>query len=120
MIGVAGVIFSQRLAPGILHTWLTAGKLPCNLGEPLIDKICLLLAAHPRVEIDNCHNLAITVLGSEFPCYLYDGTVNLHAKEVFGFSCYAHRCFERDRSADIRNGGGTHESVAIPGTSIIP
>ena len=120
MIGVIGGVFGYRLTLCILHIWLTIWKFPCYLGELLIDKFCLFLVTHLWIKIENCHDLGITILSSEFPRNLYDGTVNLDAQEVLWLSRYADSRLEGDCSIDVRHGGSAHKGIAIPGASVIP
>ena len=114
MISVIRGVFSYRFTLGILHIWFTVGKFPCNLRKFLIDKFCLFLVTHLWIKIENCHDLGITILSSEFPRYLHDGTVNLDTQKVLWFSRYADSRLEGDCSVDVRHGGSAHKGIAIP------
>ena len=58
--------------------------------------------------------LCITVFCSERPCYLYDGSMYLDAKEVFRLSGYRDSSLEGDDTIDVWHTCCSGEGIAIP------
>src|SRR5574344_2227564 len=109
MVSITCVILCYWFTSCIFHADIAAWIFLCNLRQLLIDKISFLLITHFWIKIENRNHLRIAIFRCKFPCYLYDGTMNLDTKEILWLSRNTYSCLERDRSIDIPHGSSTNE-----------
>ena len=120
MVCVIRIISLYRFCLCVFHRRITVGIFTGNLCNLGIYFSCFFRIALLRIEVKDGYNLCIAVISSKCPCYLYDGTVYLDAKEIFRATSYRDCCPEGDNSIDVWHGSCTDESVTFPGTTAIP